>query len=77
MKLEQVYITQQAVSQKETHKHFSKIMCWEIFKPFINLLSENLRHLGPINGSSNFLDFLYLAWLSRYKSTIERDFFHQ
>ena len=52
-------------------------MCWEIFKPFINLLSENLRHLGPKNGSSNFLDLLYLAWLSRYKSTIERDFFHQ
>ena len=49
-------------------------MCWEIFKPFINLLSENLRHLGPKKGSSNFLDLLYLAWLSRYKSTIERDF---
>ena len=77
MKLEQVYITQQAVRKKEIHKYFLKIMCWEIFKPFINLLSENLRHLGPKNGSSNFLDLLYLAWLSRYKSTIERDFSHQ
>ena len=31
----------------------------------------------PKNGFSNFLDFLYLAWLSRYKITIGRDFFHQ
>ena len=28
----------------------------------------------PKNGFSNFLDFLYLVWFSRYKSTIERDF---
>ena len=50
---------------------------WQIFKPFIDLLKWNLRLVGPKNGFSNFLDFLYRAWLSRYKSTIEIDFFHQ
>ena len=36
-----------------------------------------MRHLGPKNDFYNFLDFLYLAWLSRYKSTIENNFYHQ
>ena len=52
-------------------------MCWQIFKPFIDLLKWNLRLVRPKNGFSNFFDFLCLAWLSRYKITIEIDIFHQ
>ena len=44
-------------------------MCWQIFKPFIDLLKWNLRLQAqkPKNGFSNFCNFLFLAWLSRYK----------
>ena len=70
-------ITQQAVRKKKAYTYVLKIMCWQIFKPFIDLLKWNLRLVCPKNGFYNFLDFLYLAWLSRYQITIERDFFHQ
>ena len=46
-------------------------------QPFINLLKCNVRLFGSKNGFSNFFDFLYLAWLSRYKNTIENNFSHQ
>ena len=70
-------ITQQAVRKKEAYTYILKIMCWQIFKPFINLLKCNLRLIDPKNSFSNFLDFLYLVWLSRYKSTIEINFSYQ
>ena len=70
-------ITRKSVIKKEAYTYVLKIMCWKIFKPFIVLLKCNLRLVRPKNGFSNFPDFLYLAWLSRYKSMIKSNFFHQ
>ena len=70
-----VVITYQAIRKKKAYTYVLKIMRWQIFKPFIDLLKWNLRPVRPKNGFSNFLDFLYLGWLSRYKITIEIDFF--
>ena len=36
-----------------------------------------MRLVGEKYGFSNFLDFLYLAWLSRSKGMIENNFSHQ
>ena len=70
-------ITQQAVIKKEIYTYLLKIVLWQIFKSFINLLKCNIRLFMGKTFSSNFFDFLYLAWLSRYKSKIGNNFSHQ
>ena len=74
----QVGITQQAVNSKERNLYIIfKDYVLTNLQPFINLLKCNVRLFGSKNGFSNFFDFLYLAWLSRYKNTIENNFSHQ
>ena len=70
-------ITQQAVRKKEAYTYVLKIMCRQIFKPSINFLKYNLRLVAIKKFYSNFLDFLYLVWLSRYKSIVESNFSNQ
>ena len=73
MKVKRLYNSTSIQKKKPTHT-----LCADKFSSlFIDLLKWNFRLVCPKNGFSNFLDFLYIAWLSRYKITIEIDFFHQ
>ena len=69
--------TREAVRKKKIYTYVLTIVLWQIFKPFINLLQCNVILVGKKYVLSNFLDFLYLAWLSRYKGMIENNFSHQ